>query len=241
MDGIIYLLQNQQNGKGYVGQTTCGLHKRLNEHRNTASRHKGTYLHKAIAKYGWDAFNVLILEENVDSTELDIREIYWISKLHTKAPVGYNLTDGGCSTRGCIVSEETRQKISTAKHGKKHLPHSLATRLKMSQSQKGRIVSKETKDKMRQNHADVFGSNNPMYNTSRKGHTLGNHHIESTKLKIADRTAKTYSIFDPTGNTITFKNLRQFCIDRNLTYNTMGLLKRKLISQHKGFHDLRKV
>ena len=42
------------------------------------------------------------------------REIYWIKKLNTKSPNGYNLHDGGRG--GCLnPSDELRQKLSDAK------------------------------------------------------------------------------------------------------------------------------
>ena len=41
---------------------------------------------------------------------LNEREIFWIAKLNTKVPNGYNLTDGG---EGLVnPSDETRAKMS---------------------------------------------------------------------------------------------------------------------------------
>jgi group I intron endonuclease len=241
MAGTIYLLRNQQNGKGYVGQTTCPLDKRLNEHRNAAHNGTGKYLHRAIAKYGWENFHVSVLEENVDTAGIDAREAFWISILNTKAPNGYNLTDGGKATRGLVVSEQTRLKISTKAKSRIRKPHSLQIRQKMSRSQKGRVISEAAKQKMRENHADVSGCNNPMYGTSRKNHTLGNRHSEATKLKIAERTAKDYMVETPTGEIVQFSNLRQFCVNNRLIYHSMSLLRRGIISQHKKFRNLKVI
>ena len=170
MVGIIYYLKNQITEKGYVGQTTCELRKRLNEHKTTAiatNKKKKTYLHRAIAKYGWDAFDISIIEENISAVDLDERETFWISSLGTKQPTGYNLTDGGRTTRGRITSEETRQKIRDKRKLRVGWHHSQETKQKISQAQEGRIFSEETKEKMRKNHADVSGENNPMFGSRR--------------------------------------------------------------------------
>lgn len=88
---IIYKLTNEINGKIYVGQTTRTLEERFNAHKycNTS------YIGKAIHKYGAKNFKKEILAECDTIEELDELEIYFIAKLNSKAPNGYNLTDGG--------------------------------------------------------------------------------------------------------------------------------------------------
>jgi group I intron endonuclease len=96
----------------------------------------GKLIKKAIKKYGKDNFLKDILEENIAKDELSLREIFWIKKLNTKIPCGYNLTDGGEGTLGIKktkqqiekhrltiigkkASEETREKMRNSKIGKK--------------------------------------------------------------------------------------------------------------------------
>lgn len=100
MAGTIYFLENQINKKGYVGQT-IRIKRRLHEHK---SHNRSGVLSKAITKYGWDTFKLTILEDNISKEDLNIREQFWIAKLHTKFPTGYNLTDGG--TQATTYSDE---------------------------------------------------------------------------------------------------------------------------------------
>lgn len=53
---IIYEVVNKENGKVYVGLTTKTLEQRKRAHLNSAKRGSTSYFHKAIRKYGEDAF-----------------------------------------------------------------------------------------------------------------------------------------------------------------------------------------
>lgn len=106
MAGIIYLLTNTINGKQYVGQTTDEkFDARMRAHKYP---HKRTAIQHAVRKYGWNAFTTTILEtSNQDISE---REKFWIAKLNTVAPTGYNLTTGGES--GKQYDKTSRRKMS---------------------------------------------------------------------------------------------------------------------------------
>ena len=105
MEGImvIYLITNKLNGLGYVGQTKYDLvNRRYSQHLSHAfaiklSRRRHTKLYEAMRKYGRDNFEVKILEEVKSEDLLNEREKYWIAKLGTLHPGGYNLTEGGDS------------------------------------------------------------------------------------------------------------------------------------------------
>lgn len=94
---IIYLVRNKVNGKGYVGQTIKTFEKRWTQHLSDArnERYANIILHKAIRKYGDDAFEHTILAETDNLPELYLLEIEQIAKQGTKVPNGYNMTDGG--------------------------------------------------------------------------------------------------------------------------------------------------
>lgn len=51
------------------------------------------------------------------------------------------------------MSDDTKKKLSEALKGRSKPPRSSETLLKMSESHKGKILSEETKEKMRQSHA----------------------------------------------------------------------------------------
>lgn len=104
---VIYYILDRITGKGYVGQTRNKLKMRILHH----IKYNNSYLGNAIRLHGWENFSVFVLEECATPEELNEREIYWIKTLHTKAPYGYNLTDGG-GLNGTKRSEETRKKMS---------------------------------------------------------------------------------------------------------------------------------
>jgi group I intron endonuclease len=125
---IVYLITNQESKKSYVGQTVKTLECRWQQHRTPASR-PGP-LHSAIKKYGSEVFLVEALHSCASKEEMDFVEAFYISFLNTKAPNGYNLTDGGEGTVGLSPSKEARRKMSLAKQG---MRLSLATEIKPGQ------------------------------------------------------------------------------------------------------------
>lgn len=94
MEGLIYKATNIVNNKIYIGQTSCSLEKRKNEHYNSLDN---LYFHNAIRKYGKENFIWEILENNICSYEkLNQQEKYWIQYFHSNdTNLGYNLTKGG--------------------------------------------------------------------------------------------------------------------------------------------------
>jgi group I intron endonuclease len=137
---IVYLITNKVNGKRYIGQTSQSLDERWRCHKKMSS---GCLLIKqAIKKYGAENFTTKVIviadKKNANYYERKLIEIW-----KTKAPNGYNLTDGG---EGVLhPSIETRQRMREAQLGKKQ---SKETREKISKALKGRVFSEETKRKM---------------------------------------------------------------------------------------------
>ncbi len=115
--------------KQYVGQTRTyyrntsrtsgwkktGYQHRFREHftkaRSDKNKNKGCrVLNKAIHKYGEDAF-IIELVETCLIKDADNREIYWVDKLNTLVPNGYNLDKGGQNIKD-LRSKETLDLIS---------------------------------------------------------------------------------------------------------------------------------
>ena len=84
---IIYKITNKVNNKFYIGKTTKSIQERFNRHRYNHQGQK-TYLYNSMRKYGFDNFQIEVLEETQNLNE---REIYWIEKLSPH----YNMTRGG--------------------------------------------------------------------------------------------------------------------------------------------------
>jgi len=143
----IYQLLNLVNNKRYIGQAQ-NIQTRIYEHKR--KRNKG-YLYKAINKYGWENFNISVLEKVDDISKLDEREQFWLDLLQTYvASNGYNVCKSAGTTRGRKHSDTTKQKIKEAIpdkygiknpfYGKKHTEESLS---KMSESHKRIKVPKD--------------------------------------------------------------------------------------------------
>lgn len=108
---IIYTFKNKLNDKVYVGQTCRTFKERMGEHL----RHKNTVLGKALAKYGIDNFEYKIIDEAKTIEELNEKEIFWIEKLNSITPYGYNLCKGGNNTLGYNHTEESKEKMRLSK------------------------------------------------------------------------------------------------------------------------------
>lgn len=83
----IYKIENQINGKVYIGQS-IHIEKRWQEHCRPSA--KGL-IGKAIQKYGKEYFTFTILEEVDDITKLDDLETKYINQFNCLSPNGYNL------------------------------------------------------------------------------------------------------------------------------------------------------
>lgn len=137
---IIYKTINLINNKIYVGQDTRNNPKYLGS---------GNLLKNAIKKYGIENFKKEILEDDIDDINiLNEKEIYWIKKLNSKRPNGYNLTDGGCGNLGYEWTDEQRKTLSEAmlnSDSHKQIMESVEYKQKMSNANKGHKHSKKTK------------------------------------------------------------------------------------------------
>lgn len=140
------------SNKYYVGITS-----KKPEHRwwNGKGYKSNKYFYNAIQKYGWDNFEHEIIAEHLTEQEAKNFEITLISKLKsTNRKYGYNITLGGESNNGNVVSEETRRKLSDSLKGKKTrlgIKQSDKTKRKISETMTGRKHSDDTKKNMRSN------------------------------------------------------------------------------------------
>jgi len=91
----IYIIENKDNGKKYVGKTTLSdPYKRWSQHKyNAKGQWNDMVIGRAINKYGIDSFTFYVIE-TCDDNDVDEREAYWIEKFNTYYD-GYNSTLGG--------------------------------------------------------------------------------------------------------------------------------------------------
>lgn len=143
----IYMLTNAFNGNRYIGQSS-NLYQRIYGHASSEKNTKSTQrIVKAIRMYGFDSFNINILEY-CEKEELDDKEIYWISRLSPE----YNIAIGGKTNKGYHCSEETKRVLSIkAKQqwNNKSDKEKELFRSKCKGPKIGHIVTESTKAKLR--------------------------------------------------------------------------------------------
>lgn len=123
MYGYIYLTTCLITNKIYIGQHCA---KSFDQRYHGS----GILIKKAIKKYGKINFKTILLEEiYTNQNDLNLREQYYINKYNsTDREIGYNLDNGGTGL------------------GK----HSLSTKQKISASEKGKIMSNESRQKIKE-------------------------------------------------------------------------------------------
>ena len=143
------------NNKVYIGITK---QKPQNRWDNGKGYKHNNYIKNAINKYGWSNIEHKILFENLTKEEAEQREIELIAFYKSNQKnFGYNIENGGHVN---CVSEETKKKLSIANKGK---IISKETRQKMSKNNAriwlGKKLNNETRIKMSESHKGKTGNN----------------------------------------------------------------------------------
>lgn len=140
--GYIYKIVNKVNNKIYIGQTSKTIEERFKAHLQKANQHINRYLYDAMNHYGYDNFQIFEIEK-CDDNCMNEREIYWIEKLNTIMPNGYNMTKGGGggdTWTNNPSKDITIMKLIVGNRGKKR---SDAFCKNLSEKLSGRFVSSE--------------------------------------------------------------------------------------------------
>ena len=118
MRGFIYKITNKINGKSYIGQTIQNVKERFYQHCATKCSQAilNMVIHKAINKYGKSNFTIEVIEE-VESTNLNDREKYWI-RYYDSYNSGYNSTEGGQDGIKLFKNLDTESIVREYKSGK---------------------------------------------------------------------------------------------------------------------------
>ena len=111
MKYTVYLRTNKVNGKQYVGQTN-NFKRREYDWYNINWGYAGHLINNARKKYGVENWDTVILKECSTVDETNYWETFYIKQLNTKYPSGYNLTDGGEGSIGCVFSDERKKNIA---------------------------------------------------------------------------------------------------------------------------------
>lgn len=169
INGYIYLLTDNRNGKQYVG-------KHIGTDTNYFSG--GIIPNRIAKKYGKDIFTKIILEENIiDENLLSIKEKEYIEKYNTFNN-GYNLSKGGDGGGSWLVKKtnEERGRISNIKREKNlGRKFSKETLEKMSLAKKGIPLTEEHKKNI---SISQSGEKHPWF---------GRNHSDDSKRKISEK------------------------------------------------------
>ena len=182
-------------GKGYIGKSVR-LKDRMSKHRRNAYAKKdgdwvcNSIWKKAIRRIGWDNLRVVILEFVGEEESLDDKERYWIAKLNTQYPSGYNSNKGGGGRApGFEVSEETKAKLS-AKAAKKPVTSRQILESYADGTQLVEFVSyasaTEAERKTGVNNADISAcccekkksAGGRFWHHTKEGDLVGEHHVD---------------------------------------------------------------
>jgi predicted GIY-YIG superfamily endonuclease len=179
----IYKITNIINNKSYIGQS-ININQRFYRHKSALKKgkHYNNYLLASYNKYGLESFtfDILFLLEN---NSLSKEEILNILNQKEKEFIlqydsflnGYNLTTGGDS---CIVSDETKKKLSESHKGFKLSQERID---KLVNSRKGKKDSEETNKK----RSDALKGKKKKSYIHKKGYKL-KPCSEERKRKIGD-------------------------------------------------------
>jgi len=188
---FIYYALCMKNSKGYVGQKqNSNLQFQKEFHEWCALKGSQKYFHRAIRKYGKRAFKWKLLCKCYKIECLDDREIYWIKKLKTKRPFGYNIVDGGRGNRGWKPNKEckeknrkshikwwkdleNREKCCGKNHHMWNKQHTIESKKKNSKSQRRKWRNPEYRKR----------------NTGKNHWNYNRHHSKKTRKKMSDNHA----------------------------------------------------
>lgn len=205
MNGKIYCYFNRKKfetegvEKYYIGQTVKSIKARAGKNGLQYQTNPNSKIARAIKKWGWESFEVTILEEGIESIEeLNKMEMYYIG-LYDSYNNGYNSTLGGEGQLGRKASPETIEKLKKSHVGQKPwnkgVPATEEAKKKMSEAKKkltgenhpkyGTHISEEHKEKLRQN-AKI----NPNYGM--KGKNQSKETIEKIRNGNKDRWKQVY-------------------------------------------------
>jgi group I intron endonuclease len=135
---ILYRTTNLVNSKIYVG-----VHKVADTARSKKYLGSGDQIRSAIKKYGRENFIRETLAEFSSCTDVYDAEAKLVNQEFVSRDDTYNICLGGRG--GVNLTEDMKNKLRIANTGKKASPE---TRLKMSESRKGRTLSKEHIEKL---------------------------------------------------------------------------------------------
>jgi group I intron endonuclease len=154
----LYLYQNRENGKAYIG-ITINPGQRFKKHAKGDSG--SLSFNHAIKKHGIENFEFKILAIFDDVNAADYHENAAIAAFRSLSPSGYNLIGGAPRSKySGPMSQETKEKIGAANKknilSKDHLEKMLEARRGKPGPNSGKIFSPEYRAKLSEAHKGIL-------------------------------------------------------------------------------------
>jgi len=194
---FIYKTTNLINNRYYIG-----LHS--TDNLDDGYLGSGTYLNRAIKKYGKPNFKREILEFHKSRKDVILREKELVTLLEVQDVNCMNMVRGGQSVEIITHTGETRRKMSEVRKGKtkskewrenmskSHTGKKMSPEMckKMSEIAKNRIYSEETRRKMSESHRGYQSEESKLKiskaNSGEKNGQFGTTASEETRRKMSE-------------------------------------------------------
>lgn len=250
--GFIYITTNKINNKKYIGKKKMGTKDAM------TYLGSGKRLLKAIGKYGIENFERDIIDYAVDIDNLNSLEKYYIELYNAQESDDfYNISSGGDwgdITQGMTEEEfsQYRRKLSIAV--KKSYESNPSLRVLRSIDQKGKVVSKETREKLSEvNKGKIISkevinkalatkklrrSMGIVYKNPWDTHThpmLGKKHSDETKKKIADKNRE---LFKGENNPMYGKSHTEYSKEKMRQYRLNNPMSKELIDKLRARYSV---
>lgn len=175
-------MTNQVNGYRYVGQTGWTVEARWARHKVLA-RYNPSALGLAIREYGERSFTVELLCLCETRKEAEQKERHFVELFQSRTyQQGYNLREGGGS-RGKHAPQSIELASENAHWKGKRFTHSDEVKAKIGAVHRGKVVSEETRDKLRIARANQAPMSAEALARTVASH-LGKKHSEETRRKM---------------------------------------------------------
>jgi group I intron endonuclease len=202
-DRYVIYRYTSPSGKSYIGQTK-DIKQRSRSHRKCSSGCLA--FADAIKRYGWSAFTLDILFENLTIDMANLMEQECIAKYNTLAPYGYNLHSGGKNFTASDLSKDKKRGKNNPMFGRTGAAH----------PNFGKTPTDATKQLLRE---------------ANSGDRSGNY----GKVGAANPTSRSFRVVFPDGTTKDIVGMLNFCKEYGLNNAHMIQVAKGNSLQHKGF------
>lgn len=155
----VYAVRNVVNGMLYIGSTT-NIDRRRSEHEHRLNRgkHENKNLQAAWNYYGKDMFVFDVIEEVEDTSNLVVREQFYIDMYRRLV---YNMAPNAGTMAGYVLDQDSREKIAKSLRGKKSYCRTEKHKLKMSLCKKGKKRDSFSQEWRQKISLNTQGEGNP--------------------------------------------------------------------------------